>query len=99
MKTSEADGKKVYNMTLAESVFFLNKGSIQSALQEVEAGSKLVIDASDTLHIDQDVIDLFNDFETNAGYKEIEVERIDFKKEAKDADDPARLTRINGATS
>ena len=94
MNTSEEDGRKVYNMTLAESVFFLNKGTIQTALQEVEPGSKLIIDASDSVHIDQDVIDLFNDFETNASYKEIEVVRIDFVNEAKAKADPARVKRI-----
>ena len=35
----------------------------------VEPGSKLVIDASDTVHIDQDVTDLINDFETNATFQ------------------------------
>ena len=94
MNTTEQDGRKVYNMTLAESVFFLNKGTIQTALQEVEPGSKLIIDASDSVHIDQDVIDLFNDFETNASYKEIEVVRIDFVNEAKSKADPARVKRI-----
>jgi len=57
----------------------------------------LVIDGSDTVHIDQDVIDLFNDFETNAGFQEIEVQRIAFQKEAKSDDDPARVKRLADA--
>ena len=94
MTTMEEAGRTVHRMTLAESVFFLNKGDIQSALLQVEPGAKLVIDGSDTVHIDQDVIDLFNDFETNAGFQEIEVHRIDFQKEAKSDDDPARVKRL-----
>ena len=94
MTTSEESGKTVHRMTLAESVFFLNKGDIQSALLKIESGAKLVIDGSDSVHIDQDVIDLFNDFETNAGFQDIEVERIAFQKEAKSNDDPERVKRL-----
>lgn len=94
MTTMEEAGRTVHRMTLAESVFFLNKGDIQAALLQVEPGAKLVIDGSDTVHIDQDVIDLFNDFETNAGFQKIEVQRIDFQKEAKSDDDPARVKRL-----
>ena len=97
MTTVEEAGKTVHRMTLAESVFFLNKGDIQAALLKIEPGAKLVIDGSDSVHIDQDVIDLFNDFETNAGFQDIEVERIDFQKEAKTDDDPARVKRLADA--
>ena len=93
MTTVEEAGKTVYRMTLAESVFFLNKGDIQAALLKIEPGAKLVIDGSDSVHIDQDVIDLFNDFETSAGFQDIEVERIDFQKEAKTDDDNSREKR------
>ena len=94
MTTAEEDGRTVHRMTLAESVFFLNKGDIQAALLKIEPGSKLVIDGSDSVHIDQDVIDLFNDFETNAGFQDIEVDRMAFQKEAKSNDDPARVKRL-----
>ena len=94
MTTTEEGGRTVHRMTLAESVFFLNKGDIQATLLRINPGAKLIIDASDTVHIDQDVIDLFNDFETNAGFQEIEVCRIDFHKEAKSDDNPARVKRL-----
>ena len=94
MTTMDEAGRTVHRMTLAESVFFLNKGDIQAALSQIEPGSKLVVDGSDTVHIDQDVIDLFNDFETNAHFQKIEVQRIDFQKEAKSDDDPARVKRL-----
>lgn len=95
MSESEQDGKKVYRMTLAERVFFINKGHIGTEFEKVQSGSKLIIDASDTVHIDQDVIDLINDFETNAPFKEIEVERLEFEKEVKTGGDPARVKRIS----
>ena len=94
---SEEEGKKVYRMMLAERVFFINKGNIGTALEKVEPGSKVIIDASDTVHIDQDVIDLINDFETNAPFNDIEVVRMDFHKEVKTNTDPARVKRIDAA--
>ena len=97
MTKMEEGGKTIHRMTLAESVFFLNKGDIQAALSKIESGAKLVIDGSDSVHIDQDVVDLFNDFETNAVYQDIEVERIAFQKEAKTDDDPERVKRLASA--
>lgn len=90
--SSQVEGDRtVHTMTLAENVFFMNKGSIQSALKEIAPGSKVTIDASDTVHIDQDVIDIFNDFETHADFENIEVVRVDFLKDAKNTDSPARV--------
>lgn len=94
MTTMEEAGKTVHRMTLAESVFFLNKGDIQAALLKIQPDSKVIIDGSDSVHIDQDVVDLFNDFETNAKFQNIEVHRIDFQNEAKSNDDPARVKRL-----
>ena len=96
MNETAEEGRKVYKMTLAERVFFINKGTLQGALSNVEPGSKLIIDATDTVYIDQDVVDLFNDFETNAEFQGIEVVRLDFFKEAKrteQSEDPARVRR------
>ena len=89
----EEAGKTVHRMTLAESVFFPNKGDIQAALLKIQPDSKVIIDGSDSVHIDQDVVDLFNDFETNAKFQNIEVHRIDFQNEACN-DDPARVKRL-----
>ena len=61
-------------MTLAERVFFINKANIQTALQKIEPGSKLVIDNSNTISMDQDVLDVFEDFKTHAEFEKIEIE-------------------------
>ena len=97
MSQSEQNGRKVYRMTLAERVFFINKGHILNALQKIEPGSKLVIDASNTVRIDQDVTDLINDFETHAAFENIEVVRLDFVNQAKKKADPARVRLIDEA--
>jgi len=74
MNESKENGKKVHKMTLAERVFFINKARIQSTLQELESGDKIFIDNSNTVHMDQDVLDVFSDFETHAEFDKIEVE-------------------------
>jgi MFS superfamily sulfate permease-like transporter len=76
MNSEEQNGRKVYRMTLGERVFFINKATIQNALSDIEPGSKLIVDASNTVHVDQDVTDVFDDFETHAKFENIEIERL-----------------------
>jgi len=92
------DGQKVYRLTLAERVFFINKGNIQSATQEIEPGSKVIVDASNTVHMDQDVIDIFNDFKTHAEFDNIEIEWIDAPGEGA-RKDPARVRELVGTNN
>ena len=91
VSTSQSNGKTVYTMQLAERVFFMNKGTILNKLARIEDGSILVIDASDTVYIDQDVLDIFDDFETNAEFKDIQVKRIQVANEAKESPERVRL--------
>ena len=90
------NGQKVYRLTLAERVFFINKGNIQAATQEIEPGSKVIVDASNTVHMDQDVIDIFNDFKTHAEFDNIEIEWIEAPGEGT-SKDPARVQELVGS--
>ena len=100
VSTSEEDGKKVHRLTLAERVFFINKGNIQTALQAVDPDEKVVVDASNTVHMDQDVRDIFEDFKTHAEYDKIEIEWIEMPGDGA-SKDPARVRELagQGATS
>ena len=93
IKTEEENGRKVHRLTLAERVFFINKGNIQTAVQQIEPGSKVIIDASNTVHMDQDVLDIFNDFKTHAEFDNIEIEWIESPGEGK-RKDPARVQNL-----
>ncbi len=98
VNTSEEGGKKTHRLTLAERVFFINKGNIQTALQTVDPGEKVVVDASNTVHMDQDVLDIFEDFKTHAQYDNIEIEWIGTPGD--DANnDPARIQSLEAAKS
>ena len=67
------DGKRI-RLVLSEDVSFLNKGSILKTLKEIPPKSSVLIDASDSIHIDQDILDILKDFEEKAKFKEIELE-------------------------
>ncbi len=71
----------VINLELAEDVTFINKASIQRTLTQIPDGSKVVIDASKSINIDYDVIEIIEEFQTNAQYRDIDVEVIDRKKQ------------------
>ena len=92
---SEESGKKVHRLTLAERVFFINKGNIQTALQDVNPGEKVIVDASNTVHMDQDVKDIFEDFKTHAEFDNIEVEWISTPGDESETD-PARIQGLAG---
>lgn len=64
-------------LELAEDVTFINKAGIQRALNSIPDGVKVVIDASKSVNIDYDVIEIIEEFETNAKYRDIELEIIE----------------------
>ncbi len=67
-------------LSLAEDVTFLNKASIQRTLAQIPDGSKVIIDESNTINIDYDVLEIIEEFTINAEYREIDVEFIERKE-------------------
>lgn len=63
-----------HTIKLAEEVSFLNKGSILRILKEIPSDSQVIIDGSKSNSIHQDVIEIIQDFITNAKTKNISVE-------------------------
>jgi len=69
-------------MELAQEVSFLNKASIRLTLEALPENSKVIIDASKTVYIDYDVIEIINEFEkAMAPSKNIKVALSGFKNE------------------
>lgn len=68
------------NMELAQEVSFLNKAAIKQTFAHLPEDSKVIIDASNTVYIDFDVLQLIKEF-TNEGSKErnITVQLIGFQ--------------------
>ena len=55
---------EVIKLDLSEEVSFLNKASIRETLWQIPPGSKVIIDASKSGFIDEDVLELLRDFKT-----------------------------------
>jgi MFS superfamily sulfate permease-like transporter len=82
----------VIRIDLAQEVSFLNKAAIKTTLAEIPENSKVVINASDTVYIAHDVLDLIHEFATiRAADENIKVKLKGFKKayELDDIDDKA----------
>lgn len=79
-KDEYAEGD-VIHIDLAQEVSFLNKAAIKYTLNEIPAKSKVVIDASDTVYIAHDVLDLIQEFtEFKAKEMNIKVKLVGFKE-------------------
>ena len=62
------------HIQLAEEISFVNKGRILNALRQIPDGAKLTIDATNTVSMDYDVLEIIEDFKQNAETRDIDVE-------------------------
>ena len=67
-------------LALAEDVTFINKASIQRTLSQIPDRAKVVIDASKSINIDFDVIEIIDEFEVNAKHRNIDLTIIERKR-------------------
>jgi len=81
---STEHGHEVHHLVLAEEVSFLNKANILNSLNEIPNNSKVIIDCTYAKHIAYDVLEIIEDYESNAKTKNITLEKINFI-------DPARV--------
>jgi len=65
-KFEENDGKKVIRIKLAQEVSFLNKAAIQYTLTNLPSESDVIIDGTDSMYIDRDVLEIIHNFKHNA---------------------------------
>lgn len=65
-KFEENGGKKVIRIKLAQEVSFLNKAAIQYTLTNLPAESDVIIDGTDSMYIDRDVLEIIHNFKHNA---------------------------------
>ena len=79
-KEEYAEGD-IIHIDLAQEVSFLNKAAIKATLNDIPENSKVVIDASDTVYIAHDVLDLIQEFrKVKAKESNIKVKLVGFKK-------------------
>lgn len=81
-KKDQHTAGKTIQMELAQEVSFLNKAAIKQTFNHLPEHSKLLIDASNTIYIDHDVLQLIKDFVGQGSReKNISVELVGFRKE------------------
>ena len=79
-KKEEHHAGDTIHIDLAQEVSFLNKAAIKQTLAHLPEGSKVVINAADTIYIDHDVLELIRNFvSSGAKEKDITVNLIGFK--------------------
>ncbi len=82
----------IIHIDLAQEVSFLNKAAIKSTLNNLPESSKVIINASDTVYIAHDILDLIKEFKaTRAKEDNIKVKLKGFKKayDLEDTDEAA----------
>ena len=62
-----------FRIKFTKDIYFLNKATLGETLERIPEGSKLVIDGTEAKFIDQDVIDLIEEFKKESELKSIEV--------------------------
>ncbi len=64
-------GTKFVHLRLSEHVSFLNKASLQHTFESIETGSDVLVDGSNTIAIDHDILEVIHDFKTQAEFRGI----------------------------
>lgn len=72
----KSNGISKIKMTLAEEVTFFNKGAILKELDALPENSHLEIDVRKTRYLDNDIIEILEDFSEKARNKDIEITLI-----------------------
>ena len=85
------EGKNKTKITLAEEVTFFNKASILKELNKLPEATSLEIDLRGAKFIDNDIIEIFEDFLAKQKNKHFEFKIISEKGEYKNPENPAEL--------
>ncbi|NNJ54516.1 MAG: SulP family inorganic anion transporter, partial [Bacteroidia bacterium] len=75
--------KNTFVFKLAEDVTFIHKASILETLNQIPKNRKVIIDATESVHIHPDIKEIINDFRTHAEYMNIDVEVISLEGRTK----------------
>ncbi|MEB3347138.1 SulP family inorganic anion transporter [Aquimarina gracilis] len=81
-----SDGKHRVKMTLAEEVTFFNKGAILKELDQLPEDTYLTLDVRKTRYLDNDIIEILEDFSERAKNKSIDIKLISERGEVENPD-------------
>ena len=72
----KSNGVQKIKMTLAEEVTFFNKGAILKELDNLARESYLELDVTKTRYLDNDIIEILEDFSEKARQRHIDIKLI-----------------------
>jgi len=72
----KSDGKNRIKMTLAEQVTFFNKGAVLNELDSLPENTYLELDVRKTIYLDNDIIEILEDFAVKAKERHIDIKII-----------------------
>jgi len=73
---NKSNGKHKIKMTLAEEVTFINKGAILKELDQLPRDSYLDLDVTKTRYLDNDIVEILEDFSLKAKNRNIDVNLV-----------------------
>lgn len=76
------NGSHKIKMTLAEEVTFFNKGAILKELDSIPENSYLTLDVRKTRYLDNDIVEILEDFSSKAKNRNIDIKIISERGEA-----------------
>lgn len=76
----QSKGENIIRIKLAQEVSFLNKGTIQYTLTNISRDKTVIIDGTESLFIDKDVLTTIFDFKEHAHTKKIKVELVNIRE-------------------
>ncbi len=88
------DSSKV-KMTLAEEVTFFNKGAILKELDQLPENTKLDLDVTKTKYLDNDIIEILEDFALKAKNRNIEINLISENGNVQNPDSFIEFFKLN----
>ena len=89
--TTELDKKSVY-ITLAEEVTFINKDSIFSELDKVQPESSVNINMKNNKYLDNDIIEILNDFLETTSQRKL---KVTIQSDKGTFENPVNINEIN----
>ena len=88
------NGKEIVKMELAEEVTFINKAPISNELENLPVEAELEIDVTKTKYLDNDIVEIINDFLANSEEKKISTRLITNKGTQENPKDIAEILEL-----
>ncbi|SEK72599.1 Sulfate permease, MFS superfamily [Aquimarina amphilecti] len=95
----KSNGKNRIKMTLAEEVTFFNKGAILKELDRLPEDTYLTLDVRKTRYLDNDIIEILEDFSEKAKNRSIDIKLISERGEIENPDSYIQFFKLRPKTT